>query len=146
MQLDYDLATPNMLLHYFPTGLLGIGFTALMASFMSGMAGNVTAFNTVWTYDIYQSYLSPGKIGSALPLDGPLGDGVRNPCQHRPPRPISPQLSTTSWTCSSLCLGCERPAVCHVSVGHVLAPQGYRPWRIHRTVERHRGRRGAPRA
>jgi SSS family solute:Na+ symporter len=55
--LDYDLAIPNMLLHYFPTGLLGLGLTALLASFMSGMAGNVTAFNTVWTYDIYQAYL-----------------------------------------------------------------------------------------
>ena len=55
--LDYDLAIPNMLLHYFPTGILGLGLTALMASFMSGMAGNVTAFNTVWTYDIYQSYI-----------------------------------------------------------------------------------------
>ena len=39
--------------------MLGIGLTALMASFMSGMAGNVTAFNTVWTYDIYQSYIAP---------------------------------------------------------------------------------------
>src|SRR6185369_1242601 len=58
--LDYDLATPNMLLHYFPTGLLGLGLTALLASFMSGMAGNVTAFNTVWTYDIYQSYINKG--------------------------------------------------------------------------------------
>jgi SSS family solute:Na+ symporter len=57
--LDYDLAIPNMLLHYFPTGLLGLGVTALLASFMSGMAGNVTAFNTVWTYDIYQSYIRP---------------------------------------------------------------------------------------
>jgi SSS family solute:Na+ symporter len=56
--LDYDLAIPNMLLHYFPTGLLGLGLTALLASFMSGMAGNVTAFNTVWTYDIYQSYIN----------------------------------------------------------------------------------------
>jgi SSS family solute:Na+ symporter len=37
--------------------MLGVGLTALMASFMSGMAGNVTAFNTVWTYDIYQSYI-----------------------------------------------------------------------------------------
>lgn len=55
--LDYDLATPNMLLHFFPTGMLGLGLTALLASFMSGMAGNVTAFNTVWTYDIYQSYI-----------------------------------------------------------------------------------------
>jgi SSS family solute:Na+ symporter len=58
--LDYDLAIPQMLLHYFPTGILGLGLTALLASFMSGMAGNVTAFNTVWTYDIYQSYLRPG--------------------------------------------------------------------------------------
>lgn len=58
--LDYDLAIPDMLLHYFPTGLLGLGLTALLASFMSGMAGNVTAFNTVWTYDIYQSYIHPG--------------------------------------------------------------------------------------
>jgi SSS family solute:Na+ symporter len=55
--LDYDLAIPNMLLHYFPTGILGLGLTALLASFMSGMAGNVTAFNTVWTYDLYQSYI-----------------------------------------------------------------------------------------
>ncbi|WP_058866000.1 sodium:solute symporter family protein [Chloracidobacterium thermophilum] len=54
--IDYDLATPAMLAHYLPAGLLGLGLTALLASFMSGMAGNVTAFNTVWTYDIYQSY------------------------------------------------------------------------------------------
>src|ERR1700704_4812314 len=58
-QLDYDLAVPNMLLHYFPPGMLGLGLTALLASFMSGMAGNVTAFNSVWTYDIYQSYIRP---------------------------------------------------------------------------------------
>jgi solute:Na+ symporter, SSS family len=55
--LDYDLATPMMLVHYFPAGMLGLGLTALLASFMSGMAGNVTAFNTVWTYDIYQSHI-----------------------------------------------------------------------------------------
>ncbi|THD83242.1 MAG: Na+/galactose cotransporter [Phenylobacterium sp.] len=55
--LDYDLATPSLLLRFFPAGLLGLGVTALLASFMSGMAGNVTAFNTVWTYDIYQAYI-----------------------------------------------------------------------------------------
>ena len=54
---DYDLATPMMLVHFFPSGMLGLGITALLASFMSGMAGNVTAFNTVWTYDLYQSYI-----------------------------------------------------------------------------------------
>jgi SSS family solute:Na+ symporter len=58
---NYNLAVPVMLGHYLPSGLLGLGLTALMASFMSGMAGNVTAFNTVWTYDIYQSYIRPGQ-------------------------------------------------------------------------------------
>ena len=41
--------------------MLGLGLRALMASFMSGMAGNVTAFNTVWTYDIYQATSSPAR-------------------------------------------------------------------------------------
>jgi SSS family solute:Na+ symporter len=54
---NYNMTIPMMLGHYFPPGLLGLGLTALMASFMSGMAGNVTAFNTVWTYDIYQAYI-----------------------------------------------------------------------------------------
>lgn len=58
---NYNLAMPVLLAHYLPSGLLGLGLTALMASFMSGMAGNVTAFNTVWTYDIYQSYIRPGQ-------------------------------------------------------------------------------------
>jgi SSS family solute:Na+ symporter len=65
--LDYNMAMPAMLLHYFPTGMLGLGLTALLASFMSGMAGNVTAFNTVWTYDIYKAYIKPdGSDGHYL--------------------------------------------------------------------------------
>lgn len=63
-QTDYNMIIPSMLVHYYPTGLLGLGITALMASFMSGMAGNVTAFNTVFTYDIYQTYIRPGKSDS----------------------------------------------------------------------------------
>ena len=58
--LDYDLSVPMMLIRFFPSGMLGLGLTALLASFMSGMAGNVTAFNTVWTYDIYQSHIRKG--------------------------------------------------------------------------------------
>jgi SSS family solute:Na+ symporter len=54
---DYDQALTTLMAQFYPSGMLGVGLTALMASFMSGMAGNVTAFNTVWTYDIYQSYL-----------------------------------------------------------------------------------------
>jgi SSS family solute:Na+ symporter len=59
--IDYNMTVPVMLARFFPPGILGIGITALMASFMSGMAGNVTAFNTVWTYDLYQSYIKPGQ-------------------------------------------------------------------------------------
>ena len=68
--LDYDLATPMMLVHLFPTGMLGLGLTALLASFMSGMAGNVTAFNTVWTYDIYQSHIRRGASDAHYLLMG----------------------------------------------------------------------------
>jgi SSS family solute:Na+ symporter len=58
---NYNMATPLMLQHYYPSGMLGVGVTAMLASFMSGMAGNVTAFNTVWTYDIYQNYIAPNR-------------------------------------------------------------------------------------
>jgi solute:Na+ symporter, SSS family len=58
---NFNLTLPLMLVHFYPAGLLGLGLTALVASFMSGMAGNVTAFNTVWTYDLYQAYIAPGR-------------------------------------------------------------------------------------
>ncbi len=51
----------SLVTRYCPSGLLGLALTALLASFMSGMAGNVTAFNTVWTYDLYQAYMAPNK-------------------------------------------------------------------------------------
>ena len=56
-EVDYNLVLTTLMTKFYPSGMLGIGLTALMASFMSGMAGNVSAFNTVWTYDIYQSYI-----------------------------------------------------------------------------------------
>lgn len=58
-QPNYDLTIIMLMKHYLPPGLLGLGLTALLASFMSGMAGNISAFNTVWTYDIYQAYVRP---------------------------------------------------------------------------------------
>ena len=61
---DYDQAFTTLMSQFYPSGMLGVGLTALMASFMSGMAGNVTAFNTVFTYDIYQSYLRKGASDS----------------------------------------------------------------------------------
>ena len=54
---DYNMTLPTLLAKLYPNGILGVGITALIASFMSGMAGNVTAFNTVFTFDIYQSYI-----------------------------------------------------------------------------------------
>jgi solute:Na+ symporter, SSS family len=56
-QNSYNMAIPYAMARYLPNGVLGLGLTALLAAFMSGMAGNVTAFNTVWTYDLYRSYI-----------------------------------------------------------------------------------------
>jgi SSS family solute:Na+ symporter len=56
--LDYDQTLTTLMAQFYPSGMLGVGLTALMASFMSGMAGNVTAFNTVWTYDLYQGHIN----------------------------------------------------------------------------------------
>jgi SSS family solute:Na+ symporter len=54
---SYDEVLPLMMVRYFGPGLLGLGITALIAGFMSGMAGNVSAFATVWTYDIYRAFM-----------------------------------------------------------------------------------------
>lgn len=56
--INYDSALPLLLKRYYPNGLLGLGVTALLAGFMAGQAGNISAFNTVWTYDIYQSVIN----------------------------------------------------------------------------------------
>ncbi|MDP2915275.1 MAG: sodium:solute symporter family protein [Candidatus Aminicenantes bacterium] len=57
-KLNYDSALPMLIARYFPRGLAGLGITALLAGFMAGQAGNISAFNTVWTYDIYQSVIN----------------------------------------------------------------------------------------
>jgi solute:Na+ symporter, SSS family len=54
-QVNYDSALPLLIVRYYPEGLIGLGVTALLAGFMAGQAGNVSAFNTVWTYDIYRA-------------------------------------------------------------------------------------------
>ncbi len=54
---SYNEVLPLMLARYCGPGLLGLGITALIAGFMSGMAGNVSAFATVWTYDLYRPFL-----------------------------------------------------------------------------------------
>ncbi len=57
-QHSYNEVLPLMLVRYCGPGLLGMGVTALIAGFMSGMAGNVSAFSTVWTYDIYGAFIN----------------------------------------------------------------------------------------
>ncbi|NUN08338.1 MAG: sodium:solute symporter family protein [Ignavibacteriaceae bacterium] len=56
--VNYDSALPLLIARYYPSGLVGLGVTALLAGFMAGQAGNVSAFNTVWTYDIYKSVIN----------------------------------------------------------------------------------------
>jgi SSS family solute:Na+ symporter len=57
-KINYDSALPMLIARYYPTGLVGLGITALLAGFMAGQAGNISAFNTVWTYDIYHAVVN----------------------------------------------------------------------------------------
>jgi SSS family solute:Na+ symporter len=59
---SYNEVLPLMMARYLGPGLLGLGITALIAGFMSGMAGNISAFSTVWTYDLYKPLIN--KKGS----------------------------------------------------------------------------------
>ncbi|OGU79960.1 MAG: Na+/galactose cotransporter, partial [Stygiobacter sp. RIFOXYA12_FULL_38_9] len=65
-QVNYDSALPLLIQRYYPSGLIGLGVTALLAGFMAGQAGNISAFNTVWTYDIYKSVLNRNASDSHL--------------------------------------------------------------------------------
>ena len=80
---DYDGVILSLVKKYCPAGLLGLALTALLASFMSGMAGNVTAFNTVFTYDIYQSFrrnwLDKSRPSTITYQDGKTEDVVITP-------------------------------------------------------------------
>ncbi|QNI36048.1 sodium:solute symporter family transporter [Edaphobacter albus] len=57
----YDQTLPRMMMHYYQHGLLGLGFTAILASLMSGLAGNISAVTTIWTHDIYRASFAPNK-------------------------------------------------------------------------------------
>jgi SSS family solute:Na+ symporter len=65
-----DTALPVLIARYYPAGLVGLGITALLAGFMAGQAGNVSAFNTVWTYDIYQPLFKRDATDEHLILVG----------------------------------------------------------------------------
>ncbi len=82
---SYNQALPLMMVRYLGPGLLGLGITALIAGFMSGMAGNVSAFSTVWTYDLYKPlinkkgsdshYVMVGRISIVLGVLVSIGAG-----------------------------------------------------------------------
>jgi SSS family solute:Na+ symporter len=59
--LQYNNAIPLLIGHYFPEGMLGLAVTGLLAAFMAGVAANVTSFNTVVTYDLWQDYVRPDR-------------------------------------------------------------------------------------
>jgi SSS family solute:Na+ symporter len=65
-KVNYDSAIPLLMMRYFPAGMLGLGITTLVAMFMAGQAGNMSALTAVWTYDIYQPVFnkkaSPAKL------------------------------------------------------------------------------------
>ncbi len=62
--LTYNDAIPALYNKYLPVGVLGVAVTGLLAAFMAGMAANVSSFNAVWTYDIWQNYIRPGRPDS----------------------------------------------------------------------------------
>ncbi|TVZ02097.1 Na+/galactose cotransporter [Trebonia kvetii] len=62
--LAFNYAIPALMNKYLPTGVLGVAITGLLAAFMAGMAANVSSFNAVWTYDIWQDYIRPGRPDS----------------------------------------------------------------------------------
>jgi solute:Na+ symporter, SSS family len=62
--LAYNYAIPALMNKYLPAGVLGVAVTGLLAAFMAGMAANVSAFNAVWTYDIWQNYIRRGRPDS----------------------------------------------------------------------------------
>jgi SSS family solute:Na+ symporter len=58
---DFDRALPLLILRYYGPVLMGLGISAILASLMSGLAGNISAFSTLWTHDLYEVYLRPGR-------------------------------------------------------------------------------------
>ena len=139
---DYDQVLTTLMAQFYPSGMLGIGLTALMASFMSGMAGNVTAFNTVFTYDIYQAYVNKKAERRALFVGGARNNGGRHcvvdchgVCGHH--------VQQHDGFPAAGVRVCECAAVCHVPSGYVLEADDW-ACGVHGPADGHvRRRRGA---
>ena len=122
---------PTCCCAYFPTGMLGLGLTALLASFMSGMAGNVTAFNTVWTYDIYQAYIRRSADDRHYLWVGRLATvfGIAA-CRSAAAYLATPLQQHHGPAAAGVRLR-QRAAVRDLPAGHVLEADD-RPWRLRR--------------
>jgi SSS family solute:Na+ symporter len=59
--IQYDQALPFLMRHYYGYALLGLGISAILASLMSGLAGNISAFSALWTHDLYRAHIRPGQ-------------------------------------------------------------------------------------
>jgi uncharacterized sodium:solute symporter family permease YidK len=98
---DYNMALPLMMSRYYPAGLLGLGLTALLASFMSGMAGNVTAFTACGPSTSIRA--TSGRARPTPTISGWDGWRRSSACSSAWPRRTRRCASTTSWTCCSWC-------------------------------------------
>ena len=96
-QVNYDSALPLLIARYYPAGLIGLGVTALLAGFMAGQAGNISAFNTVWTYDIYHAVFNRKALRRSPAVDGARRHHRRDLPLRRSP-PTGRRASRRSWT------------------------------------------------
>ena len=135
---DYDQVLTTLMAQFYPSGMLGVGLTALMASFMSGMAGNVTAFNTVWTYDIYQSYIRQNAPDSHYLTVGRVTTVVGIAALDRDGLPGAALQQHHGLAATGVRLR-ECAAVRDVSARHVLEAH-HRARRVLGLAERHAGR------
>ena len=130
---DYDQVFTTLMAQFYPSGHARRRLTALMASFMSGMAGNVTAFNTVFTYDIYQSYirtrhasdhhyLTVGRVTTVVGTLLSIGAAY-----------LAQQLQQHHGSAAAGLRLRQRAAVRNIPAGHVLEAQ-HRPRRFLRLL------------
>ena len=136
---DYDQTLTTLMAQFYPSGMLGLGLTALMASFMSGMAGNVTAFNTVWTYDLYQGHIRKHAPDSHYLWVGRVTTVVGVGAVHRNGVSGEPLQQHHGLSATGVRLR-QRAALRDISVGNVLEAR-HRPRRIHWLAGRY-GSRG----
>ena len=137
--LQFNNSIPLLMNKYLPNGMLGIALTGLMASFMAGVAANVSAFNTVVTTDLVEPYFKPGHAGRVVHQLRALRHGRRHHDQHlhRADRLVLRQPHELP---AGAVLDLQRAAVRHVHHRHVLETDDARGRVV--GADRGHGRRG----